>query len=826
MNTKIDKDCPEITTENSHEIRPEEIDVCAFIGARCKPVECGQYTHTSLTDVLNNACEPDKITGFDKLYKIDPKWQKQLNDAVTLRSEAIFELDNAKKLLRENEASEEAKKALDCVREKFERLKKSAIGVAFICSARFDKDRLDNVTTFDERILLLDVDIDAKDVDESIVDQMPIRFEADPHIIAYWQSRRGEGYHGLFVTRCGGAHYEKAKRYILEKWPFADKNALTPKHTFFVFPGWVKQKATIYEATPDEIAEIKADLWQKSQAQTQASSSPADNIEVSDTRKKKYFEKYFEGLVSDCAHLTHNDMTSVAMRCGNILRECGCIERLNECAQVIYKGCSGKGHITSEKPKDVVNQIKYGIDHGTEKIDWKHETPSTQASYSSKPVSSSQAETKTPLPAGINEMNSCRKEITKKDGTKTLEFERGDISPICAFLKARGVYKELFTLDNGLRTASGEELTSEVLTGEQLIMQQYGLPALGVGAPRLCMQAAKYVCEQNQKDSLRQYIEELPVWDGVDRISEFWQTYTGAIAGDEKEAQYLRSVARYMFTAIIGRALATRESPCKADMAIILEGATGIGKTSLVKALCARKEWYKTLSLDLPEDEYKRALRMTQIVEIGEMGEPNNKQLQAIKRILSSELLSMRKKGVDDFFYFPVRAFTIATIDQTDVLNDGAGARRWLPVKANGVVRDEKDGHLYIDCEGVKRDLLQLYAQGKTIYDKSGVVWYEINKDVQKAHTDSLTVADERAERVINWMQAQRKQSASLEEIAINCLEYSLERFGMKEQKELARSLRLSGFTVKNTKYGGIQQKRWFPKELEIDSGYDSDERF
>jgi predicted P-loop ATPase len=430
------------------------------------------------------------------------------------------------------------------------------------------------------------------------------------------------------------------------------------------------------------------------------------------------------------------------------------------------------------------------------------------------------------LKIAINAMLSCRKPVLQKDGSTKLEFERGDIAPICAFLKVRGVYKELFTLDNGLRTANGDELTGEILTGEQLIMQSYGLPAMGVCAPRLCMQAARYVCEQNQKDSLRQFVEELPVWDGVDRISEFWQTYAGAIANEETERQYLKSVARYMFTAIIGRALATREKPCKADMAIILEGSTGIGKTSLVKALCARKDWYKTLSLDLPEDEYKRALRMTQFVEIGEMGEPNNKQLQAIKRILSSELLSMRKKGVDDFFYFPVRAFTIATIDQTDVLNDGAGARRWLPVRANGVVRDEKDGHLYIDCDGIKRDLRQLYAQGKAIYEECGVVWNEINKDVQKMHTDSLTVTDARATTILNWMRTQKKTSAKLEEIALDCIGYTRERFGMKEQKELARSLTLSGFVKKVMWLDGKTEKRWTHPDIENINDSKDDEYF
>lgn len=837
-------------TRSKATIKADEITVCGFIGARCKPT-LGEYCHASLADIVCGATDPDRLECLKPFFEKKPQWRKEFINAHRTRLEAVDELQTVKACLAQDCGNTAAQGHLEALREKLDELKKDPIAVAFCNAAQFDGIGVDDAAAGDERILLLDVDADAKDAAEATIGELGAQFEADPHIIAYWKSRRGEGWHGVFVTRCGAAHVDAAKRYIINKWPFADQNALKPKHTFFVFPGAVKQcGAIVFEATADE---IKACEEKRARCRVISFPSPACSATPTDKQKSAYFEAYLDGLRRDCVNLSHSEMCSIAGRCGGILRECECTHRKRECAKIIHGGCSA-GHNTPETLRDILRQIDWGMEHCEATIDWRQSTSQTRqsarpASFPSQAIAAAAAaagfggarptaEAGRPkageekgLQAAIDAMNACKKPLfakdgsplLRKDGSPVIGFERGDIAPICAWLKARGVYREMFADGDGLRLADGSELTENALTAEQLKMQEYGLPALGMAAPKLCLQAAKYVGSQNEKDALRQFIDDLPPWDGTDRITEFWQTYVGAKPASEEEARlWLCPVARYMFTVIIGRALATKEKPCKADGAIILEGPQGIGKTSFAKAICANTSWYKTLSLDLPEKEFKMALVATQIAEIGEMGEPTNRQLQAIKRILSSEMISYRKLYTENSPAFPARMFVIATCDQAEILNDGAGARRWLPIRANGVIKDEKDGRLFIDCEGIKRDLRQLYAQGKAIYDECGVTWGEIDHNWQTLQTDQLAARDERMADVLEIMRQNGRTCAKLTEIA-DWLGYSQDRFDRKAQRDLGRSLRLSGFEKKRAWLDGETQIAWVAPPLKQASEEEGD---
>lgn len=392
----------------------------------------------------------------------------------------------------------------------------------------------------------------------------------------------------------------------------------------------------------------------------------------------------------------------------------------------------------------------------------------------------------------IAAMEKCKKPRQTKKGEAVLEYERGDIAPIVAWLEHRNVSKDTFSCDSGLKI-SGETFDEPRMTHEQLLMQKYGLPALGVSGLRLMRQAAEYVGSKNATDGLKNYFDSLPEWDGTSRISTFWQSYCGSIADTAAERAYLKAVAEYMFTAIVGRAYATANTPCKADYCITLVGETGIGKSSLCRALAVKHEYYTEVSTLTPEDEWRRLLRQVHIVEIGEIKECGDAHLQAMKRILSSETVKVRKKGVDDNFFFAVRAFTFATADQTDVLNDPAGNRRFIPVNVRGFIPTH-DGQRVMDAKGIDRDKVQLYAEAKALFDASGVMWEQIPQDIRRSHAAEITAQDERAEAIRQWFITTHYIEATLAEIWEKALNGRVTDLDKKRQMELAKALQLAGF--------------------------------
>lgn len=417
--------------------------------------------------------------------------------------------------------------------------------------------------------------------------------------------------------------------------------------------------------------------------------------------------------------------------------------------------------------------------------------------------------------APLKAMEAFKKPKPNKNGEIVMEYERGDIEPICAWLKERGIYMENFATDNGLRTKDKRPITGAWLTGEQKAIQHWGLmPAMGISGPRLMKQAAEYIGEQNRHDALKDYIDNLPKWDGVKRIDGFWAKYCGA-----KQDETTKGISRYMWTAIIGKALATNDKPCKADMCVILKGEQGIGKSSLVRALSLRNEWFTTLSLDMPEDELKRMLRAAQFVEIGEMGVATRKQRETIKRILTSETMSMRKKGNDEHWYFAVRAFFIATSDETDgILNDPNGFRRWLPVEVKGFkpIQRGNEKQLIMDTESIKRDRDQLYAEAKALYMQrqaeglEGVWWDAVPLEGQREATAKATAQDENADMVYTWFENTKTPKATLCRICEAVFDMPKERYARDKafQNRLGEALKLKGFQKQQCR--GIDGKTWY----------------
>jgi predicted P-loop ATPase len=89
---------------------------------------------------------------------------------------------------------------------------------------------------------------------------------------------------------------------------------------------------------------------------------------------------------------------------------------------------------------------------------------------------------------------------------------------------------------------------------------------------------------------------------------------------------------------------------------------------------------------------------------------------------------------------FPRRIVFIGTTNKDEFLADETGNRRWLPVAVSQA-----------DVEAIRRDRLQLWAEGRVMYDLVGIDYQDAERLAGAIHDDH-TIRDSWEEAVSQWL--------------------------------------------------------------------------
>ena len=191
---------------------------------------------------------------------------------------------------------------------------------------------------------------------------------------------------------------------------------------------------------------------------------------------------------------------------------------------------------------------------------------------------------------------------------------------------------------------------------------------------------------------VRDYLDGLR-WDGKQRVDEWLATYGGASSTD-----YSLAVGRIFLVAAVRR---IRNPGCKFDEMLVLESPQGMDKSSALRILAVRDDWF---SDDLPLGaDGKRVVEQTSgkwIVEAAELTGLTDRRLQHLKAMLSRQKDRARlayRRLEDDY---PRHFVIVGTTNDRSYLIDHTGNRRFWPV---GVKR--------FDLAGLRRDRDQLWAE-------------------------------------------------------------------------------------------------------------------
>ena len=234
---------------------------------------------------------------------------------------------------------------------------------------------------------------------------------------------------------------------------------------------------------------------------------------------------------------------------------------------------------------------------------------------------------------------------------------------------------------------------------------------------------------------VRDYLDTLPKWDGVKRVEEVFIKFLSADDND-----YTRAVTKKTFAACVARAY---HPGTKFDSIPVLDGAQGIGKSTLIKYLAGEEFFSDNLSLtDMNDKTAAEKIQGNWLIEIGELSGMKKADIEKVKSFVSTTDDKYRASYGRVVESHPRQCVIFATVngDGRGYLRDITGNRRFWIVKCNQTIQkrmwDENDKNY--------RD--QFWSEAKEIYESGEELYLE--GSLLDIATDYQNEALEQDERV------------------------------------------------------------------------------
>ena len=230
------------------------------------------------------------------------------------------------------------------------------------------------------------------------------------------------------------------------------------------------------------------------------------------------------------------------------------------------------------------------------------------------------------------------------------------------------------------------------------------------------------VAMERRFNPLRDYLDGLPDWDGVERIPELLIRYMKA-----DDTEYVRTVTKKTFTAAVARIY---QPGIKFDCMLVLDGEQGIGKSTLFKELAG--EEYFSDSLQLSDMDSKAAAEKIQgfwICEIAELAGMKKADIEEVKSFLSSSDDKFRPSYGKTVESHPRQGIMVASVNgDRGYLRDITGNRRFWVVKLHQTEQvktfefsEEDRDQIWAEAKHYFQAGEKLYLEGALVEDAAEV---------------------------------------------------------------------------------------------------------
>mgnify|MGYP002514628958 CR=1 FL=1 len=289
----------------------------------------------------------------------------------------------------------------------------------------------------------------------------------------------------------------------------------------------------------------------------------------------------------------------------------------------------------------------------------------------------------------------------------------------------------------------------------RIALERFGFIGKGLSKD-LIKDGLQLVAQENTFDFMQDWLDaNIPAWDGVERVKNFFHEYCGA-----DNTEYTRACGTYLFTALWGRAY--NNTPTKADIAIVLVGEQGARKSSLVEALALSSDWYTAIDFNAKDDDNIRNIQGKITAELPELSGMNRKDVTSIKSFLSKSSDTWVKKYQEQSTTASRRCVFIMTTNEKHFLSDKTGNRRYAPIETGS-----------IRLKDVEDNLLQLWAEGRELYKRFGVA----QRQVEAYNTDALAahaIEDPWEEKILEYLESRENDPDAPLLTTKNILSYAL----------------------------------------------------
>lgn len=218
--------------------------------------------------------------------------------------------------------------------------------------------------------------------------------------------------------------------------------------------------------------------------------------------------------------------------------------------------------------------------------------------------------------------------------------------------------------------------------------------------------ALKMLFKERRYNPIRDVVDAVR-WDGVERCEEFLIKWAKV-----EDSAYSREVSRLIFAGGIHRLYAPGTK--FDDVPILIGTKQGEGKSSLVRWLAIKDEWYGEVTLFEGQQAIEQ-LSGKWICEISELlALTKTKEQEAAKAYITRAVDSYRKPWDKNQSELPRRCIFIGTSNNANPLTDKTGNRRYYPVEVRCSGYD-----LYDHEDEIRAYILQCWAEAREKY-KSG----------------------------------------------------------------------------------------------------------
>jgi predicted P-loop ATPase len=306
--------------------------------------------------------------------------------------------------------------------------------------------------------------------------------------------------------------------------------------------------------------------------------------------------------------------------------------------------------------------------------------------------------------------------------------------------------------------------------------------------------AVQTAARSNRFHPVRDYLEAL-VWDGTARLDTWPVTYLHA-----DDSAYIRAIAPRYLISVIARVY---EPGCQADHTLVLEGPQGKMKSTALRTLAIKDEWFSDHLSHMASKDAAIEVAGVLLFEIAEMDALTRASSNTAKAFLTRQHDRFRPPYGKHTIRVKRQCVFAATINPPagGYLKDSTGARRFWPVACHGM----------IDRGGLERDRDQLWAEALHYY-KTGAPWW-----LETPALEALAAAEQAArfktdvwtQPIEQWLVKHKKEDVSISEVLQGALRKEPRDQSHSDAIRVSNILTAMGFKQYRPRNGNQRQRRY-----------------